>query len=354
MPYTAIISDTHYGVRGDSIPMLNYFSRFYGDIFFPTLEKYEVKHIIHCGDLVDRRKFLNYNTATRLHNDFTNYVIENDIITDVVLGNHDVMYKNTNSINGPKILYGANHKNFRIFENPVEIELYNTKLLYCPWINSENMSETISLLDKSSAKYVFGHFEFSGFEMYKGHYADEGFNHNDLSKFQHVFTGHYHERSMRDNVTYIGAPYEMMWSDFNCTRGFELIDLETNERIYIKNPYSIFNRIIYDESRLMTFKSDMSQYKDTYVRISIINKTNQSLFDKFIDNLEKYNPIDIQIIDETLTFDMNRTDIDISETEDTLSIAEKYIDSIKMDIDKNKVKSKIADLYHEAINIERD
>ena len=163
MAFTAIIADTHYGARGDSTHMLNYFSKFYSDIFFPTLLKYDVKHVIHCGDLVDRRKFLNYNTACRIHDDITKPLIFHDITMDIILGNHDVSFKNTNAVNSSFILYGLNHSHVKFFDSPTCHLHKGRELMYVPWINSENITETIQRIDESKAEYAFGHFEFSGF-----------------------------------------------------------------------------------------------------------------------------------------------------------------------------------------------
>ena len=56
----AIITDTHFGARNDSQVFMDYFAKFYKDIFFPTLEEREITTIVHMGDIVDRRKFINY------------------------------------------------------------------------------------------------------------------------------------------------------------------------------------------------------------------------------------------------------------------------------------------------------
>ena len=59
---TAIITDTHFGARNDSTAFSSYFAKFYTDIFFPYLKKHNIKHLIHMGDVFDRRKFVNYKT----------------------------------------------------------------------------------------------------------------------------------------------------------------------------------------------------------------------------------------------------------------------------------------------------
>ena len=54
----ALITDTHYGARGDSIAFDNYFRKFYENIFWPELDKREIKSIFHLGDCFDRRKYI--------------------------------------------------------------------------------------------------------------------------------------------------------------------------------------------------------------------------------------------------------------------------------------------------------
>ena len=59
----AIITDTHWGARNDSQAFTNYFVKFYEDIFFPTLLERDIRTVVHMGDIVDRRKFINYKTC---------------------------------------------------------------------------------------------------------------------------------------------------------------------------------------------------------------------------------------------------------------------------------------------------
>ena len=56
----AIITDQHFGARKNSKHFHEYFLKFYENIFFPTLKERGIKSVIHLGDVVDRRKFINY------------------------------------------------------------------------------------------------------------------------------------------------------------------------------------------------------------------------------------------------------------------------------------------------------
>ena len=82
----ALITDTHFGVRSDNPLFLEYFDKFLDGVFFPELKRRGIKHIVHLGDLFDRRKYVNFNTLTwsRSFMDRTK-----DYSIDLIIGNHD-------------------------------------------------------------------------------------------------------------------------------------------------------------------------------------------------------------------------------------------------------------------------
>ena len=58
----ALLTDTHFGGRGDNISFDTHFKRFYDNIFFPYLEQNNITKVVHLGDMFDRRKYINYLT----------------------------------------------------------------------------------------------------------------------------------------------------------------------------------------------------------------------------------------------------------------------------------------------------
>jgi len=49
----ALITDTHWGCRGDSPVFARRIAKFYAEQFFPYIDKHEIKQIIHLGDILD-------------------------------------------------------------------------------------------------------------------------------------------------------------------------------------------------------------------------------------------------------------------------------------------------------------
>ena len=77
----ALLNDTHFGCRNDSPAFIEYQNAFYNDLFFPYLQKNDIKTLIHLGDVVDRRKFINHNTAHNFKKVFWNRLDELGIDT---------------------------------------------------------------------------------------------------------------------------------------------------------------------------------------------------------------------------------------------------------------------------------
>ena len=94
----ALLTDSHAGVRNDSLAFHDYMKRFYDDVFFKYLDTNGIRSVVHCGDIIDRRKYININTAYRLRKDLIEPAINRNIDWHQCLGNHDTYHKNTNDL----------------------------------------------------------------------------------------------------------------------------------------------------------------------------------------------------------------------------------------------------------------
>jgi DNA repair exonuclease SbcCD nuclease subunit len=46
-------------------------------------------------------------------------------------------------------------------------------------------------------------------------------------KFELVMSGHFHTKSQKGNITYLGNTYQMYWNDYADQRGFHIFDTDT-------------------------------------------------------------------------------------------------------------------------------
>ena len=269
----AIITDTHWGARNDSQVFSNYFAKFYENIFFPTLEKRGIRTVIHMGDIVDRRKFINYKTLFQMRHHFFDACYGRYINLHMIIGNHDTFFKNTNSLNSMDCLRLHDDHQVHIYEEPTEVDFDGLKCLMMPWICDETREQSLKAIQDTKAQILFGHLEVKGFEMHIGSFSREGVDANLFQKFDMAMSGHFHHKSDNGNIYYLGNPYQITWSDYKDPRGFHIFDTETRELEFILNPLEMFHKIYYDDDK-MTLESiqneDYSEYKDCYVKVVVI------------------------------------------------------------------------------------
>ena len=66
--WIALITDQHFGVRNNSQVFLDYYFKFYDNVFFPKLEEYNISEIIDLGDTFDKRKSIDFNILDQVKN----------------------------------------------------------------------------------------------------------------------------------------------------------------------------------------------------------------------------------------------------------------------------------------------
>ena len=347
----ALVTDTHFGARNDNQNVNDYFYKFYDNIFFPELEKRGITTCVHLGDVVDRRKFISFKIANDFRQRFINRFAELGIDLHIIIGNHDTYYKNTNEVNSMEELVGKDRCN--IYTGPEVVEFDGVPIQFIPWINANNYDESMTALSLSPAQIAMGHLEVNGFEMHKGHFADGSYDKELFRRFDIVMSGHFHHKSDDGQIYYLGTPYEIYWNDYEDPRGFHIFDTETRELERIVNPYRIFEKVYYDDTTTDYTDYDMSKLKDMYVKVIVVNKKDLYQFDKFIDKLLQADAHEVKIVEDFSELDAENVSDDIVEnTEDTMTLLEKYIDELDVTMNKDRLKNTMRSLYTEAQDLE--
>ena len=345
----ALITDTHFGARSDSIPFDNFFKSFYDNCFFPKLEEQGIKTVIHLGDIFDRRKYINFNTLKSCKEYFFDKAKELEIDIHLIPGNHDTYFKNTNEINSPNLLL-REYDNIKLYEQPSEVIFGWQKILFMPWICSDNYQQSRTAMEETDATVCFGHFELAGFQMYKGVKNEHGMDPSIFNTFDLVCSGHFHHRDRNGNIYYLGNPYEITWSDYDDPRGFHILDSESLEFEFIQNPYNMFHKIYYDDSKEME-KIDYDKLERTCVKVIVVRKTDFTKFDKIIDNLYNCNLVELKIIEDFSEFEDEAVGEENINLEDTMTLLNEYVDNIETELDKERLQNYLRTLYIEAQNI---
>lgn len=236
-----VLGDLHLGVRNNSTEWLDIQTSFLLDFFLKKVDECgfdpEKDILLQVGDWNHVRESTNVrihqasiNIAEKLCNKFKRGVY-------VILGNHDVYYKDrtdTHSLKGYDLMF----KNFHIFEKPRLLKINSHKTLLLPW--NENHSELKEIISKHSPDFVFCHADFKGFSLNKVTTLDHGIELSDLNKVKKVYSGHIHIRQEKGNVLYVGTPYEMDRGDRGNIKGFYVLDFSSSKinEEFIENTFS--------------------------------------------------------------------------------------------------------------------
>jgi DNA repair exonuclease SbcCD nuclease subunit len=349
----ALVTDTHFGARSDSQAFDSYFKKFYDEVFFPELDKRGIKDIIHLGDCFDRRKYINFNSLNSCRQYFFEEACNRGIHMDMIIGNHDTFYKNTNDVNSPKLLLGE-YPNVKTYDTAEIVRYDGLDILLMPWICTDNYEHSSKLINSKIAKICFGHLELSGFVMFKdqaAHIEHGGMDPATFKDFNLVCSGHFHHKHGKGNVEYLGNPYQLFWNDYEDDRGFHIFDTKTLKLEFIKNPNTIFEKYYYDDEKEDPNAVDMSRFNTKLIKVIVVNKKDFVKFDRFVEGIYKQNPIELKIIEDFSEFETEALDDNI-DLEDTMTLLSNYVDSIDTDADKERLKGILKTLYVEAQHYE--
>jgi len=330
-----ILGDTHWGIRNDSDQFADYFMLFYDNIVFPYMKKHNIDTIIQTGDFLDRRKGISYKTLHFISTRFMNVIEKNGWHIHMIPGNHDIYYRHSNEVNSITELFSW-MKNVHIYNEPTTVKFDSSTIDFIPWMNKQNFDDYLKFIEASDSECCVGHFEIDGFEMYSGVAGHGTLSASAFSKYKRVISGHYHHKSTKKNITYVGTPYEMTWSDFNDPRGFHVYDTETNELTFVKNPFSMFVKVFFDSD--MDYSAfDFSVLKDKIVKIIVQNRSNPAIYEWFVNEAEKAAPIDLSIVDSDV---IAVHGVDQSEF-DSIDVLTTLIESAKLTAQNNSLKSDV-------------
>ena len=342
----AIITDQHFGARKNSKLFHDYFLKFYNDVFFPTLEQYGITTVIDMGDTFDSRKGIDFSALSWAKNNYYDRLQEMGVAIHTIVGNHTAYYKNTNEVNAVDLLL-REYDNVTVYSQPTEVKLGSLKILFIPWINQENEESTLKLIQKTTSKVAMGHLELQGFRVNKQIVMEHGLESKLFKKFERVYSGHYHTRSSNGSIFYLGNPYEMFWTDVGDKRGFHIFDTETLEHTPIDNPYRLFCNIYYEDTNYQTF--DTREYENKIVKIIVRKKSDTKKFEKFVDKLYSSGVSELKIVENFAI--QESEEFEAFESEDTLSILNRYIEEAEISLDKFTVQKIIQEIYQEACEL---
>lgn len=344
----AILNDTHAGARNSSEIFIDYQEAFYSSVFFPYLREHGITRIIHLGDYYDHRKYVNFKVLNANRSHFLDKLREYGMHMWVIPGNHDVAYKNTNSLCSLQELMLGHTDVVTVEMEPTELDFDGCKIALIPWINPENYGACLDMAATSKARVCMGHFEFTGFLLYPGVNATHGMNHTDWNRFEAVYSGHYHHKSQIGNVRYLGSQLEFTWADAGDPKHFHIFDTETLELTPVLNPITLFQKVIYDDVQFDYNNFDYSIFDYQYVKIMVSRKTDPFTFERFVDKIKTRVVHDLKIVENMSDLNSDPEFDEEVKFESTVDLINAFVDAADTVLDKKSLKDRMRTLYVEA------
>jgi DNA repair exonuclease SbcCD nuclease subunit len=303
------------------------------------------------GDDFDIRKYINFDTMKANIKHFIEPMNERGITMDLIIGNHDTYYKNTNDVNSPELLL-YNQPNVTVYSECLVKEYDGFNIALVPWINPDNYADSVEFLLNAKASICMGHFEIEGALMQPGMTCQHGLDHTYLKRYDKVYSGHFHHKSEVKNIHYVGSQMQFTWSDYGDAKSFHIFDTEDQSMLPVHNPLTIFEKAFYDDSK-ESFESisnaDYSQYAGKFVKVIVVNKENPYWYDAYLDKIHAQTPLHVSVVDDNKHMDFMDDD-EIEDVEDTLTILSKYVDGLEIQGKKKPLNDLMTTLYNEALD----
>ncbi len=347
----AIIADSHIGKGNDSGLLLDNCERFFTKVFFPYVKAHGIDTVYDLGDTFDRRKYSNHRTTQRAQRFFIDPMREATSEGAFVhmTGNHETWpHQQGNELNTWQALFGGNlPENFvMVNDEPV----VNGDCTFMPWLSPEVTERSLPYIDRGN-RYLFAHLEFAGFETSEGIFQVSGMDHRTFSKFDRVYSGHFHRKSERDNVTYVGSTGQYTWADYGDQRGFHVLDLDSGQLDFVPNPYESFKKVFYDDGRKTREQmlEEASGHSDKFVKLVVTAKSDPSVFDSVIDAIEA-STSEVTVVDDHMR--AQEVEIDVGASEDTMTILRNAAQTLPASVDRVRVTGILEELYVEATSLD--
>ena len=221
-----------------------------------------------------------------------------------------------------------------------------------PWINNANYEEYTKWAMTCEAPILGAHLELKGFEMMAGMPNPHGMNADVFSRFEMVLSGHFHTKSHQGNVHYLGSQMEFTWADVDDPKYFHVLDTETREITAVRNPITMFKKVIYDDTKVDYNEVDVTEFEKKFIKLIVINKNDLYMFDKFVDKLQSIETYELKIAESFEEYLGESVDDEKISLEDTTELLDSYVEAVDTELDKEHIKIELRKLYTEAQNLE--
>lgn len=315
----ACFTDIHFGLKSNSA-VHNQDCEDFVDWYIKKAKEEDCDTGIFLGDWHHNRNSLNITTMTsslraleKLGQAFDQFFF--------FPGNHDLYYKDKRDIHS--VEFGKHVPGITIVDKPTTIG----DVTLCPWLVGDEWKS----IGKKPSKYLFGHFELPHFFMNAMvQMPDHGEMQPDqLTRYEKVFSGHFHKRQNNNNIHYIGNAFPHNYSDtWDDARGMMVMEWGSEPEFFTWDNQPTFrtvklSQLIDDADNLLKAKQHLRVNLD----IDISFEEASFIKENFITN---YNLRELTLITERRAVELTE-EFDVQSFESVDQIVTNQLVSIQSD-----------------------
>ena len=309
METIVLFTDTHFGIKNNSMTWLNSQLDFIYKQLIPDLKKMKEEMdpirdqltLIHLGDVFDSRSTISTYVATKVREAFVDLKLAVDQF-NIVAGNHDFYSPNSDEVCSIDLLLSG--LNINLFTQ--DSYLTRNGDLFLPWYQYQDIESVNQLIEQGKVDRIFTHADivteqtpYQGIPIYSGHLHTPNID-PELNRYN------------------LGSCYSLTFADSNDHRGYYILkgdkwkfvpNIQSIQfwRLYNEDIFDPYNAYIKDRDYIELYisESNMSDPKyieklnfftQTYKNIWIIPQTNTNANYE----LEKFEGYDIKEITKNM------------------------------------------------------
>lgn len=329
-----LVGDSHWGISNNNQRMVQQSITVWNYIL-DLAKDYKCDAIIEAGDFLDKRKEIDAQLLDTIR---TNLINRLEIPLYMTVGNHNLYYKDTSTVNNISIFESLSNY-CHVVDKPTSV--YGIDII--PWVTKDNVETITTYIKNSHNKYCVGHWELNGFQFDKSRISDvkEVISKSLLNKYTKVFSGHYHIRSEKDNVLYIGTPYQLTWIDVDVEKYVYILDTESGDLVELITSFELYKQFSINENNWKEYCND--QLKDKLVKIFYEESFDKRLFNDVQTQFIQVNP-NIQFIKKP-SKEKKQKQIVIDETQSLLDSVLDYVKNTQQ-TDSDKIEILLKKVYN--------
>ncbi|MFA5025466.1 MAG: metallophosphoesterase [Candidatus Shapirobacteria bacterium] len=263
------IADLHIGLNKDNSVFHQTTLELFDEII-EVCKKNNEDRIVVLGDFFHSRKTISQKSL-EIARRIIKKCADNSIILVLIRGNHDSLSDTTPFPNWLT--------NLNAYENVIVVEdepfVLENNFTLVPW----NCS-----LKSVKTQFVLGHFAINSFPMNNGYECEESnLNLSNFKKFKRVWSGHFHNPMTKENVTYIGSPFQNNFGDVDSVRGYYLVQNENSKFIEFTKAPKFY--------KISTEDLDKSKIPGNFIKLVFEKDYGITKNNEFIEKVEALNPL---------------------------------------------------------------